>query len=309
MSKKIIILGANGRFGRAALQAFAHADWQVTAYARRPPPTFDEKSIHFVKGDLFDKPTLYAALKGQNVILNALTPPYPQWASQLPRQTKAVLDAANSIGATIMLPGNIYSYGENMPPVLTENTVPHPTEKKGRLRQAMEEEYARACVQTIILRSGDFIERQKTGNWFDSYIAASAGKGEMTYPGPLNVCHSWSYLPDMARAMVGLAERRTALAGFETFGFRGYALTGGQLVAAMEMALSRPLKTKKMPWRLMRLMALVNPTLREVIDMAYLWRVPHEIDERKLLQTLPHFRPTPLKKALTDALHDHLKPH
>ncbi len=306
MSKKIIILGANGRFGRAALHAFARADWQITAFARRPHPAFDAPSIRFTQGDLFDKPVLDAAIEDQNVILNALNPPYPQWASQLPRQTKAVLDAANRSGATIMLPGNIYIYGENMPPVLSSDTAPHPTDKKGRVRKAMEDEYARASVQTIILRSGDFIERQKTGNWFDSYIAASAGKGEMTYPGPLDVCHSWSYLPDMARAMVGLADQRTALADFESFGFKGYALSGAQLVAAMEEVLSRPLKVKPMPWKMMRLIGLVNPTLREVVDMAYLWRVPHEIDERKLLQTLPHFRPTPLKEALADALHDHL---
>lgn len=35
MTGTVLILGANGRFGRVATQAFAHAGWQVRAASRK----------------------------------------------------------------------------------------------------------------------------------------------------------------------------------------------------------------------------------------------------------------------------------
>jgi len=39
MRGHVLILGANGRFGRAACDAFASAGWAVTAQMRRAPRT------------------------------------------------------------------------------------------------------------------------------------------------------------------------------------------------------------------------------------------------------------------------------
>ena len=157
-------------------------------------------------------------------------------------------------------------------------------------------------MRTVILRAGDFIEREKTGNWFDSYIANNVAKAKVTYPGPLDRMHAWAYLPDMARAMAGLAERRADFAAFEEFGFPGYALTGRDLVAALERAAGRSLKVGSMPWPMIRLLGLVSPQMREVAEMSYLWRVPHFIDGAKLAAALPDFQPTPPDTAIAEAL-------
>ncbi len=306
MSDKVLILGARGRFGRAATTAFLDAGWRVRVFVRPGRSDGISPQATVVEGDGFSIRDVSEAARGVDVIVNALNPPYHTWATDLPRITECVIAAAKSSGATVCLPGNVYNYGEDMPAVLTENTRHAPTTRKGRLRENMEKAYADSGVRTIVLRAGDFIEREKTGNWFDSQIAANVGKGKgkVMYPGPLDRVHSWAYLPDLARAMEGLASRRDHFDGFSSFGFAGYSLTGRELVDAMEQVLGHRLRVGGMPWPLVRLAGLVMPTIREVVEMRYLWDVPHAIDGAKLAAALPDFRPTPLRDALSDALYD-----
>ena len=313
MSHSVIILGARGRFGRSASTAFQKAGWHVRLFARNwaQSDCAQAPGLDYHSGDATRPADIIAAAKGCDVIVNALNPPYQNWARDLPRLTKAVIDAAKATGATVMLPGNVYNYGASMPDVLTEDTPHRPTTKKGRLREAMEEEFAIAAdhgVQTIILRAGDFIERSKTGNWFDTYIANKTDQGRITYPGPLDRVHAWAYLPDMARAMVSLAEKRAALGPFSTFGFEGYNLTGAQLISAIEEIAGRDLRVSKMPWPIMSLLGTFLPTIREVLEMRYLWDVPHAIDGRLLSELVPDYQPTPLRHALADALGQQIQP-
>jgi nucleoside-diphosphate-sugar epimerase len=150
------------------------------------------------------------------------------------------------------------------------------------------------------------MEREATGNWFDSQITKNLTKGSVMYPGPLDRVHAWAYLPDMARAMAALAGKRHEFANFEDFGFPGYSLTGQALINAISEVAGRELTIKTLPWPLLRLLGLIMQDMREVAEMAYLWHTPHAIDGTKLAAALPDFQATPLADALTDALGDQL---
>jgi nucleoside-diphosphate-sugar epimerase len=297
----VIILGAKGRFGRAALTAFVDAGWDVTAFARAWDRVAHQGAT-LVTGDATDPRALCDACAGFDVIVNAINPAYENWARDLPRLTSAMITAARQSGATVMIPGNVYNYGANAPDRLDEETLWLPTSRKGQLRVEMEKAYRAAGVRTIILRAGDFIEREKSGNWFDSYITAKAHQGRTMYPGPLDQVHAWAYLPDMARAAVELAERREDFATFEQFGFEGYALTGEMLVEEIGKAVGAPQKTSGLPWGVIGLLGLFRRSMREIHEMRYLWRVPHHIDGGKLARTLPQFKATPVEAALREVL-------
>ncbi len=304
MKETVLVLGANGRIGRSAVEAFLNAGWAVRAFVRRGSADRVRREVQIFEGDAFDVDSVVSAAEGADVIVNALNPPYERWAAELPRITRSVLGAAKHSGATVMIPGNVYNYGESMPSVLVEDTPHAPTTRKGTMREQMEDAYRDAAaqgVQTIVLRAGDYFERNKTGNWFDSYIANKVSKGVVTYPGSLDRVHAWAFLPDVARALVGLAEIRADLPDFDTFGFEGFSLTGRELVEAMETAAGRPLKVKRLPWPIIRLLGFFSAPMREVVEMKYLWDVPHRIDGSKLARALPRFRPTELSVAIADA--------
>ena len=133
-------------------------------------------------------------------------------------------------------------------------------------------------------------------------IAANVADGQVLYPGPLDQLHAWAYLPDMARAMTVLADKRAGFAAFEEFGFPGYALTGRMLIDAMARSAGRQLKVKSLSWPLIRLLGLASPQMREVAEMSYLWRRPHAIDGAKLAAALPGFCETPIEAAIAAAL-------
>lgn len=298
---KVIILGAKGRFGRAATHAFKAAQWEVVTFARGSGFHPGEGIAH-ITGDVTDTPALTAACAGCDVVVNAINPPYENWQAALPGITQSVVGAAKATGATVLIPGNVYNYGADAPARLTETTPWQPTTRKGRLRVEMEETYRASGVRTIVLRAGDFIEREKSGNWFDAQIAAKADRGRTVYPGPVDQLHAWAYLPDVARAAVMLAERRADFASFEEFGFAGYTLTGAELTTAIGKAVGRPQKISGLPWMIVRLMGFFQAAMREVYEMRYLWRVPHWVDGQKLKRTLPEFNPTPVDVALKTVL-------
>lgn len=305
MTKTAIILGANGRFGRSASEAFINAGWAVRTFTRSVSGLTDQPEIKRHIGNAMDATALIEAARGCDVIVNALNPPYQNWKRDLPKLTEAVLHAAKATGATIMLPGNVYNYGANMPAVLTEDTPHRPTTRKGQMREDMEEAYAVAAddgVQTVILRGGDFIERAKTGNWFDTYIAQKADRGKITYPGPLDRIHAWAYLPDMARAMAQLADKRAELGPFTAICFGGFNLTGADLVEHISKIHGRKMRVSAMPWPIMRVLGFVASPIREVMEMRYLWQVPHAVRDDYLRELLPDYRRTPIEAALKDAL-------
>jgi nucleoside-diphosphate-sugar epimerase len=162
-------------------------------------------------------------------------------------------------------------------------------------------------LRSVILRAGDFFGTGG-GVWFDQVVAKGAAKGSLAYPGPRDVTHAWAYLPDMARAMVGLAELDT-LPDHVDVPFEGYTLTGTQLMDGLEDVVraaglggARPFQRGGAPWPVFKVMAWFMPLWREILDMRYLWDTPHGLDGRALARLLPSFRATPLPVALRASL-------
>ncbi|WP_299024290.1 NAD-dependent epimerase/dehydratase family protein [uncultured Sulfitobacter sp.] len=310
MTGTVLILGATGRFGRAATNAFANAGWQVIAASRAGGGAVP-RGVKTIACDPTDKAAVVAAAQGMDVIVHTVNPPYHHWAKLMPNLTRNIIAAGLSSGATVMIPGNIYGYGEDASIILREEAARAPTTRKGALRVTMErafEDAAAEGLRTIILRSGDYMERRNTGSWFESYIAKKASKGVFTYPGRMDAVHAWAYLPDVGRAMQQLARIRADLPAFTALGFEGYSLTGAELKAAVALAVGQPLKTAKMPWRLMRVLGLINPVVREVMEMRYLWNTPHRVDGTALRKLLPDYKDTPLSVAMQDAVPDLIPP-
>ncbi len=57
---------------------------------------------------------------------------------------------ARDLGTTPILPGNVYNYGRDMPPVITDATPERPSTRKGEIRRAMEARMRAGCARSII---------------------------------------------------------------------------------------------------------------------------------------------------------------
>ena len=139
MSGRILVLGAAGRVGRRAAETFRDAGWEVASLVRGASAEHAAPGTQVVEVDARDAESVADAARGMDVVLHALNPPYTEWAMQVPLLAEAAIAAARASNATLVLPGNVYNYGADMPAVLDENTPMHPTSRKGALRVALEE--------------------------------------------------------------------------------------------------------------------------------------------------------------------------
>src|SRR5262245_58764173 len=264
MSGRILILGAAGRLGHAAAEAFRDAGWSVDALVRPGAAARAPKGTNVL--EVLARDAAIEAARGADVVLHALNPPYTQWHTLALPLAYVAIDAAEAAGATLLCPGNVYNFGVGMPPVLDENTPMRPTTRKGRLRVEMEQRIREATergMRAVVLRAGDFFGGGR-GAWFDLVITKDLDEGRVTYPGPLDVVHEWAYLPDLAQAFVRIADKRATLPAFAHFGFPGHAVTGNELAAAIGKALGREFAVKRMSWWLIHALRPVMGMSREL---------------------------------------------
>ncbi len=313
MTQTIVILGAGGRLGAAAVSAFARAGWNVIAHRRGNTSTQATANVRIVSHPLESADALASDVRHADIVLYAVNPPYTAWPKDAQRLLNHAIALTQRLNATFMLPGNVYNYGRAMTLNTTEGTPQNPHTVKGSIRVEMERSLATAAhhgMPTIIVRAGDFFGAG-AGSWFDLIMAKKLAQGTFTYPGTLDVPHAWAYLPDLANAFVALATRRAMLPAFSTFHFAGYTLTGNDWLGGLQpIAQSQrwtnagtPLKVASIPWGFMKLCAPLVPIWRELVEMRYLWEVPHGLADHALVGALgaaPHH--TPFAEALSAAL-------
>src|SRR5580700_2691109 len=64
-------------------------------------------------------------------------------------------------------------------------------------------------ARVLIVRAGDFFGPQAANNWFSQgLVKPRRPVSAVSYPGRPGVGHQWAYLPDVARTMMELLDRR-----------------------------------------------------------------------------------------------------
>jgi nucleoside-diphosphate-sugar epimerase len=304
----VIVLGANGRFGRSVVEAFAAAGWQVRAQMRNPDRWQAKAWPNGVVPcfcDAHDRAALCRAADGAQVVVNALNPLYTEWQQYARALGENALAAARASGALLLFPGNVYNFGKRLPEQLLAQTPQVGNTAKAKIRIEMEAALQAAAadgVDSVVLRAGDYFGGARRGAWFDLAIAKDLRKGKMIYPGPRDRVHAWAYLPDFAEVFVRVAAQRAKLHGYHVYHFPGYAITGAQMQQALEQVVGRRLRVAKLPWWSLRLAAPFSPMLRAIVEMRYLWDRPHRLVDSALRELIGPLPSTPLAEALHTAI-------
>ncbi|MEO1640661.1 MAG: NAD-dependent epimerase/dehydratase family protein [Pseudomonadota bacterium] len=283
MQQTVLILGGSGKIGAHTAAAFWNAGWSVRH--------FDRKTDDMV-----------TAAQGVDVIVNGLNPPnYHNWGTLIPQITDQVIAAAKASGATVIIPGNIYNFGDQ-PGVFDEHTPQTAITRKGQIRIAMEEAYRASGVQNIVLRAGNFIDPDQNGDILSMLMLKKALKGKITTLGDPEAMQAYAYVPDWARAALALAEIRDSLAPFEDVPFPGHAFTTAELARHIAFVTGREMHVATFPWWAMSLLSPFWELAREFKEMRYLFNIPHEISGTKFHRLLPDFTPTPLDRVMEAGL-------
>ena len=219
--------------------------------------------------------------------------------------------AAIAERATIVLPGTIYNYGPDTFPVLSEDSPQRPTTRKGLIRV----EWNGACGPQL---STDVASSSSARATSSARTSATVGSSQglvkpgrpvtaIQLPGAPGVAHQWSYVPDVARAMVALLEHRDRLEPFENFHMAGHwDVDGTQMADSIARAVVRhggdAPKRKAFPWWLVALASPIVVTFREMREMRYLWREPVRMSNARLVEVLGYEAPHATRRSG----HDHI---
>jgi len=312
-SNSVLVLGATGGIGGEVARQLRDAGWAVRALRRgESRPTERNDGISWVQGDAMNRDDVVAAASGCAVIVHAVNPPgYRRWAELVLPMIDNTIAAAQAHGATIVLPGTVYNYGPDASPVLREDSPQHPQTRKGAIRVELERRLQAATshgCRAIVVRAGNYFGPKVGNSWFaQGLIEPGQPVTSIKLPGDQGVGHQWSYLPDVARTMVQLLERRDALEPFASFHMSGHwDADGKQMAEAILRATQRrgsaPPSLRAFPWWLVTLASPFVVTLRELREMRYLWRQPVRMNNARLKAVLGDEPHTPLDEAVEATL-------
>lgn len=311
-NQRVLVLGASGGIGGEVARQLRDAGWRVQALKRNlSSQPVQRDGITWLRGDAMRREDVLEAARECHAIVHAVNPPgYRHWAARVLPMVENTIAAAVAEKATVVLPGTVYNYGPEAFPLIDEDAPQHPRTRKGQIRVRLEQKLSDATAQgarVIVVRAGDFFGPQAGNSWFSQgLVKPGVPVKRIWQPGSDGVGHQWAFLPDVARTMVMLLERRETLEPFARFHMEGHwDQDGTAMVSAIHRVAQRSGQTPRVsafPWWLTLLLRPFVPTLRELRELRYLWREPVRLDASRLKGLLGHEPHTPLDEAVERTL-------
>lgn len=185
------------------------------------------------------------------------------WEDELPTLEATVLDVAARHDVTVVFPESLYAFDPRR--TITETSAHAPIHALGEIRARMLAQRAASPARTISVAASDYVGPDTGPNAHGGdRMSGPASTGRTVRPlGSVDVDHAWTYLPDLAAAMVRAAELppepdRFLLAP-------SFHATQRELATAYAHAAGRETPTvRPVPGWLLRTVAAVHPGSRGV---------------------------------------------
>ena len=276
-----VVLGA-GPVGRAvAAELLGHPGTHVRLVSRSGGDGDRANRLEPVAADLSDPARAVAACAGAATVTFATAPAYTRWPEDFPALQEAAIRGAAAAGAVLVAVENLYGYGRAGR--LREGDPLAATTRKGRVRAAMSlrllAAHAAGDLRATAGRAADLFGPGMAVSALGERVwpALLAG-GKVGWIGDPDAPHSFTYLPDYARALVRLGAEPAAWGRAWHVPSPPDRSARAILAEAASLAGVAPPRMRRMPRLALRLMARVSPLLREVEEMAYQFEGPFRMD-------------------------------
>jgi nucleoside-diphosphate-sugar epimerase len=256
-------------------------------------------------GPTHNAAALTTATAGAAAIYNCVNPPYHRWPTDWPPLANAMLAAAESSGAVLVIMGNLYGYGPTTRP-MKESDVLASTGVKGGVRTKMWRDALAAHesgrIRATEVRASDFIGPEVLNSHLGERVIPKLlkGKGVQVLGNP-DMVHSFTFMPDVARALVTAATDERAW-GKAWHVPTNPAITSREMITRMsKIAGVAPVKVSPIPNGLLKVGGLFSPLFREFPEMLYQYDRPFIVDSSLFTSTFGQ-SPTPQNDVLTSTI-------
>ncbi len=301
-SQRNIIFGT-GPIGMSVMDTLRARGYTQIVMVNRSGKTREPlpEGVELVRGDATDSSFSTQVTQGATVIYNALNPAYSKWATDFPPMQAGVVAAAQANQAKLVVMDNLYMYGDTNGKPIHEGLPYIAHTRKGRLRGEMAQQlldlHTQGKINMVIARASDFVGLRVHGAAMSSSVfqAALLGKPAQVV-GSLDVVHSMTYVKDVGRALVDLAEQD------DTFGQVWHvptapAITTRAWLEKIYAEAGQPVKTLVAGRLMLGLIGLFVKDLGEIYEMLYEFEKPFIIDSTKF-ETRFGWKGTPIDEII-----------
>jgi nucleoside-diphosphate-sugar epimerase len=295
-----VIVGA-GIIGSATALRLAQCGHHVRLVSRsgRGPAA---PGIELFVADATDPDRLVEAATGAEAVYNCANPPYNRWVTDWPPLAASVLDAAERTGAVLVTMSNLYGYGPVAHP-MTEHDPQNAHGRKGRVRARMWADVLAANTAGRVRAT-----EARASDYFGPGVRSEGHIGERTIVPVLNgrsvqiignpdVPHSWTYVPDIAAALVTLGTDPRAWGRAWHVPTDAALSQRALLQCVAKLAAVREPKLQTLPGWAFKTLGIFVPVLRELDEVRYQFEAPFVMDSSDY-QTTFGVGPTPMAEAL-----------
>lgn len=284
MSELNVVLGA-GATGRAVVARLVD-EGRPTRVVTRSGKADVPDGVEIVAADITDAAGAKRACEGAGVVYGCVgLPGYDGWPELFPPLMEGMLNGAEHAAAPFIFMDNLYMYG----PVDTPRTEDMPLTDYGnkptvraKITKMWQDAHSAGRVKAAAVRASDFygpgVMLAALGDFTVGRM--SRGKAAQVFGDP-DQPHEFTYVPDVARALISVAD-----AGDEALGQAWHVpnaptQTVRQVLTAFAEELGVELKIQTMPRVMMSMIGLFDKQVREAKEMLYQWDRPFLVDHSK----------------------------
>jgi nucleoside-diphosphate-sugar epimerase len=303
MSDLHVVTGA-GPVGWTVAEQLARAGQEVRVLTRSGSgpehPLIERRAV-----DVSDAVAFAAAARGARAVFHCVHgTSYSEktWRRELPGTEQTVLRVAHDNGAVVVFPESLYSYTRPTEP-MTEDNPRDWDHGKGAVRRDLLRARADSPTDTVSVVASDFVGPRLLANGYmgERVVSKVLDGGTIRVLGSLDQPHSWTYVPDLAAAMVR-ASQRPDLWNTVLHAPTNAPLTQRQMIAAFVRAAGTTSpRLGTVPGWLLRAIGLVHPPTRELAVMQYQLEQPFVMESGKS-QALLDLAPTPVEEMATQTI-------
>ena len=278
------ILGAGGTVSNQLLAILQQNNQRVRLVSRKSQPS----SVESIPADLTNSDQTLIAVKGSDIayLVVGLSYDVRVWKQAWPKIMTNVINACKANGTKLIFFDNVYMYGK-VSGMMTEATPFNPISKKGEIRATIATQLLNEIkadnIKAMIARSADFYGpvgfSMSAPNMlvFGNLRKGKKAQWLMNAKAP----HSFSYVPDVARALYILASSESAFGQTWHLPTANNPLTGKEFIKEAAKEMNAKEDYSIISKGMMRLAGLFNRTIKESVEMAYQNEFPYLFDSSK----------------------------
>jgi nucleoside-diphosphate-sugar epimerase len=297
-----VVTGAGPVGSTVALQ-LAEAGEQVRLLTRSGSgpdhPLIERRRVDVSRADQLD-----AAFAGATVVhhcIHGSAYDSRAWRAELPVAEKVVLEAAGRIGAVVVFPESLYSYGPVDGP-MTEDLPRTASAGKLGVRRDLIAQRDASPTTTVSVAASDFYgPRVLMAHAGDRMIPTVLAGKTMRVVGSLDQPHSFTYVPDLAAAMIKAAATPELWNSF-LHAPTASAITQRQLIEQVAATAGVPApKMSAIPSWTLKTLGVVARGMKELAETSYQFDRPFVLDS-SASQARLGLSPTPLETGLKETV-------